>query len=468
MRIRPFLASLVLGILLPSAVALTPAAAARHAAYVPGATPTRLASGRTVQFTRVASTPRPITVRPSTPPRPSATPAPFPSGTADPRAPFRDSTGLVATGPFATLGALQARLNSLTSQEAADAFWGEVRALGQMPLIFGDVAVFLYRGEAGSVAWLGDFSAWRSGEPLPGRRAGRTDIWVAQQRFPTDARFDYQIRVDDRQVLDPLNPLRQLGGFGPNSTFSMPGYTPPADILVAPGVPRGLLSEPFVLTSKHLGYAKRFTVYTPAGFDKLRSLPVLYVTDGHEFSNPGMGALPQILDNLIADGRIAPVMAVFIDPRTTDTGENLRGPELLTNPHFQAFLTQELIPFIDGRYPTRPVAAARGLAGISLGGLQATYTAMRQPDSFGLIGLLSPYYQAKPAVLAEVEKAARQPVRLFVSQGTYDSDLANSRLLRDILAAKGYPFMYLETNDGHSWGNWRGVLDDMLLYFFGR
>ena len=107
------------------------------------------------------------------------------------------------------------------------------------------------------------------------------------------------------------------------------------------------------------------------------------------------------------------------------------------------------------------------LAGMSLGGLHATYTAMRQPDTFGLVGILSPYFLAKPAVLTEVEKAKRQPVKLFISQGTYDYDVDNTRHLRDVLRTKGYAFKYMETHDGHSWGNWRNALDDMLVYFFG-
>lgn len=472
MRPRPFLLLLSLGLLLVLFAALTSPAQAGHVAYIPGATPTRLSAGRAAATARATPVPtHAIALAPSTPQPPATTPAPRPTGDPDPEAPFHDSTGANADVPFATLGALRTRLAGLASPQAADPFWADVVALGQMPLIFGDVAVFLYRGEATSVAWLGDFTAWRGGAPLAGERTGQTDIWVAEQRFPPDARFDYQVRVDDRQINDPLNPLRQLGGYGANSTLRMPGYVLPPDIAVAEGVPRGVLSEPLLIESKHLGYTKRVTVYTPAGppgGNALRDLPVVYVTDGHEFSHPEMGALPHILDNMIAHGRIAPVMAVFIDPRTVDTGENLRGPELLTNPRFQSFLTQELIPTIDARYPTRPAADARAIVGMSLGGLHATYTAMRQPDWFGLAGLLSPYFQAKPAVLAEVEAAPRQPVRLYVSQGTYDSDLANSRALRDILSAKGYPFLYLETNDGHSWGNWRGVLDDMLLYFFGR
>ncbi len=59
-------------------------------------------------------------------------------------------------------------------------------------------------------------------------------------------------------------------------------------------------------------------------------------------------------------------------------------------------------------------------------------------------------------------------MRFFVSQGAYDLDVTNTRRLRDVLEVKGHALRYVETSDGHSWGNWRGVLDDMLVYFFGH
>jgi enterochelin esterase family protein len=378
---------------------------------------------------------------------------------------FFDRTGQVKAAPFATLDDLRAALGAAKTPAQVDAVWKKITALGQMPLVFGDTAAFLYRGKGATVDWLGDFTTWRAGKPLPGKRVVG-DIWLATAEFPLDARFDYKVRVDGQQRLDPLNPLKQLGMYGYNSVVTMPRHFPSPYLEARRRVARGKLSEPFVIASKKLGYPKRFTVYTPPGIEKLKDVPVLYVTDGHEFSNPEMGALPVVLDNLIAEGRIRPVIAVFVDPRDVDTGENKRGPELLTNPRFQWFLTEELIPWIDARYPTRPLPEARAIAGMSLGGLHATYTAMRQPNYFGLIAVLSPYFLAKPAVLAEVEKAARQPVKLFVSQGTYDYDVDNTRRLRDVLKAKGYAFKFLETNDGHSWGNWRNVLDDMLVYFF--
>ena len=93
---------------------------------------------------------------------------------------------------------------------------------------------------------------------------------------------------------------------------------------------------------------------------------------------------------------------------------------------------------------------------------------MHQSEWFGMAGVLSPYYAAKPALLKEVERGTGVPVRFFVSQGTYDLDIANTRRFETILREKGYDFRYQETNDGHSWGNWRNVLDDMLIYFFGH
>ena len=381
---------------------------------------------------------------------------------------FFDRTEKLRGLPFRTLADLQTRMKDTVTVAQADAFWQEITSLGQMPLVFGDTAVFFYRGAATTVEWIGDFTTWQTGEPLAGEQLGKTGIWSAQRRFPRDARFDYKVRIDAQQRNDPLNPLTQLDGHQLNSVLTMPDYVYPQATVRRSGIPKGTLSTPFVINSNHLGYSKRVQIYTPAGYEKLKNLPVLYVTDGHEYANPSMGALPVVLDNLIADGSIQPMMAVFIDPRDIDTGENRRGPELLTNPNFQNFLTRELIPWVDSHYPTRPLREARGLAGMSLGGLHATYTATRQSDWFAFIGILSPYYTAKSAVLADFEKSKRLPVKLFVSQGTFDFDVSNTRHLRNVLRTKVYPFKYVETNDGHSWGNWRGVLDDMLIYFWGN
>ena len=54
----------------------------------------------------------------------------------------------------------------------------------------------------------------------------------------------------------------------------------------------------------------------------------------------------------------------------------------------------------------------------------------------------------------------------FVSNGRPEWDSYNINTLLDWLAENGYTHTYIELNQGHSWGNWRDLMDDMLRYFF--
>lgn len=78
----------------------------------------------------------------------------------------------------------------------------------------------------------------------------------------------------------------------------------------------------------------------------------------------------------------------------------------------------------------------------------------------------SPYFLAHPQVLTDFAASERLPLKVFMMQGIYDFDIANTHQLENVLQEKGYVVKYIETSDGHSWGNWRGTMDDMLRFFF--
>lgn len=42
-----------------------------------------------------------------------------------------------------------------------------------------------------------------------------------------------------------------------------------------------------------------------------------------------------------------------------------------------------------------------------------------------------------------------------------------SRKMKSLLDKNACTYQYVEVNQGHSWGNWRDLIDDMLIYFFG-
>jgi enterochelin esterase-like enzyme len=280
-----------------------------------------------------------------------------------------------------------------SEKSQAKAFWNSLVASEQVPFILGDRVAFLYRGKAQSVSWIGDFTKWQNGPALQGHQVGQSDIWVAYTTFPTDARLEYRIVVDGREgTLDPANPLQQWGGFGPNSVIAMPDYVFPQQVIPRDGVTPGSLSRPIAIDSTHLGYSINYQVYTPAHYEELVGLAAIYVTDAHEYTDPRMGSMPTVLDNLIVDGTIEPILAVFIDPRDTKTGRNRRESEFLGNTNYAAFIAEELVPLIDRTYSTAPTPDRRAILGVSYGGVNAAYCGLTYPGVFHLVAMQSPAF----------------------------------------------------------------------------
>ncbi|MCQ3932763.1 MAG: hypothetical protein DPW16_20125 [Chloroflexi bacterium] len=371
---------------------------------------------------------------------------------------------------YATFAEFQTALDQAVASGDIDPFWETIVASGQMPLIWDHICVFLYRGDASKVEWRGDFSGWESTPMTLGEQQGDTDLWMLVKLFPLDARLDYKIVLNGSEwILDPLNPYQQLGGFGPNSELRMPEFIYPADTIPRDDIAKGKVDEQVVITSSNLGYKIAYRVYTPADYANLDTLPVIYVTDGQEYAHDQMGSMVTVLDNLIADAQIQPVIAVFVDPRNPDSPtSNRRESQYITNDDFGAFLAEELVPAIDATYKTDPRPEARAILGTSLGGLNSAYMGLTHSEVFGLLAIQSPAFWVDTTVVDAYEELDRLPLKIFMSQGSIWDDIENTRRLRDIFGAKGYPIMFIETPDGHSWGNWRTLLDDLLIYFFGN
>jgi enterochelin esterase-like enzyme len=368
------------------------------------------------------------------------------------------------TSTDAFVAALEAAASS-GKRGQVDRLWSRLVASEQVPYIRGEEVAFLYRGRAESVSWVGDFTEWQRGPALAGRRVGESDIWLARATFPGNARLEYRIAVDGTEtILDPANPREQWGGFGPNSVVAMLDYVFPSEVTPREGVAGGELSQPLILASARLGYEVGYQVYTPADYEELSGLATLYVVDAHEYGDARMGSLPTVLDNLITDGTVEPIVAVLVDPRDPETGQNRRQEEFLDNSAYVAFLAKELVPLIDRTYRTDPAAGRRAILGDSYGGVNAAACGLAHPEVFGLVAMQSPAFV--DSKLYEGYRAAeRLPLRFFVSYGEPPWDFDAGPIIR-ILEAKGYPVQVMRVPEGHSWGQWRSQLDDLLMAFF--
>jgi enterochelin esterase-like enzyme len=353
--------------------------------------------------------------------------------------------------------------------------WTALVAANRIPLVVEDSVAFLYRGKANTVRWMGDFNGWgydkkfdNTGKQIPG-----TDIWILKTAFPADARLDYKIVINDTEwIIDPNNPNQQwsgVGGGSPNSELRMGRWK--ADPITEPldAIFHGRVMHDVLIRGNTLNYQVMYSIYLPPNYKNVTNevYPVLYVTDGYEYMHEKMGNMITILDNLIHLKRIKPVIVVFIDHREpVNRSNNRRMKELAMNEQYLNFVVDELIPSVEKSYPISTRPEDRGILGTSMGGLTAAYFAFTKPDVFGLAGIQSPAFWFRPEIYNYCDNPQRPPVKTFLTTGTIHDTLEGAEKMQSILDKNTCTFQYKEVHQGHSWGNWRDMIDDVLIYFF--
>jgi enterochelin esterase-like enzyme len=365
-------------------------------------------------------------------------------------------------------------LSEAKSNEEVNPVWDNLVAQHKIPLVENDSVAFLFRGEAMSVSWIGDFNAWGYNKTINtrGTKVPGTDLWILKMSFPKDARLDYKILVNESEwILDPNNEHHQwtgLGGGSPNSELRMPEWKEdPLTTSHVDGAKRGVMQRDLLFNSKALGYQLTYSIYLPVGYSAARKYPIIYVTDGYEYMHERMGNMPVILDNLIHLKKIQPVIAVFVDNREPiNRGNNKRMQELAMNEKYLQFLTGEMVPSIEKMYSVNATAGSRGVIGTSMGGLSAAYFAFSRPDVFGLAGIQSPAFWFKPEIFTFCDNPSNPPLKTFMTTGLINDREEGAYKMKALLEKNTCTYQFREVNQGHSWGNWRDLIDDILIYFF--
>jgi len=182
--------------------------------------------------------------------------------------------------------------------------------------------------------------------------------------------------------------------------------------------------------------------------------PVAYMHDGQNLFDPDTAFLKgehwrlgETATALIEQGRIEPLIIVGIH----NTGEarlheytptvdaTLGGGQADA---YGRMLVEELKPFIDRTYRTKPDATHTAVGGSSLGGLLSLYLGLSYPGVFGRLGILSPsVWWDHRAILTTVRRTRpKPPLRLWVDMGTAEGQrgLDDARLLKAALVGAGW------------------------------
>ena len=254
--------------------------------------------------------------------------------------------------------------------------------------------------------------------------------------------------------------------------------------------------------------ARHVEVWLPPGYERDSSsrYPVLYMHDGQNAFNPATSfagvdwAVDETMTRLVAERRVRPaiVVAVWNSParfaeymprkavadggagrvETAVPGTDSSAGGLRSDAYLR-FLVEELKPFVDRAYRTRPGPADTFVMGSSMGGLISLYALTEHPRVFGAAACLSTHWPAGDgAMLPYLRRALPSPStqRVYFDHGTATLDSLYAPLQREVdalMRAGGFV-------EGRSWTTrvfpgaehseraWRVRVEEPLIFLLGR
>lgn len=293
----------------------------------------------------------------------------------------------------------------------------------------------------------------------------------ADQMPPVDGNGNYlvgpkYVPAPEQKVIDgvPRGKVMQFTIDSRETKLMNPGIARKVFGKVDPKNPKTLIVD-----THTIDYIRQITVYIPAQYQKGTRAPFMICHDGPK-KRPNL-TLPRILDNLIHQERIPPIVAIMIANGGGDAQGHQRGKEYDTmSGAFADYIEQEVLPRVEKNCPVKLTQDPDGRAamGSSSGGSAALIMAWFRTDLYRRVLTTSgtfvnqqwPFDPKYPngawGFHQEVIPASPQkPIRIFLAVG--DQDLLNPNVMRDgmhdwveanhrmakVLKAKGYDYQYL-------------------------
>src|SRR3989440_4714511 len=241
--------------------------------------------------------------------------------------------------------------------------------------------------------------------------------------------------------------------------------------------------------SRILGNRRDVLVYLPPGYRRFssRRYPVLYLHDGQNVFDAATSfagvewGVDETAQRLIQRKLIEPLLIVAVanigEQRVHEYAPTPGVIEPKDHPKkrsrglariYGQFLIEELKPFIDKKYRTKPEAEFTGLGGSSLGGLATLAIGIFFPEVFTRLLVMSPSIWWDDftiyRLVDSLEQTAKPSLKIWLDTGTHDPGWERAATLRDRLIEKGWrlhdDLHYLEGEGAdHSEGAWAARID---------
>jgi len=331
------------------------------------------------------------------------------------------------------------------------------------------VTFSIYAPKASEVTISGDFQQTYGALKLQKDQVG---IWSVTTDPIAPDLYTYDFSVDGLKVVDPKNIQLKEGAGGYSNLLEVPGKE--ADYLAVKNVPHGNIEKVW-FQAESLGKTSRVHIYTPPGYEKIKDkLPVLYLQHGggdDDASWATAGRANFILDNLLAEGKIKPMIVVM--PFGNPGGGFFSGVGVDGDPYYNYFF-KDLVPYIESHYNVGTSRENRAYAGLSMGGLQALNMALFYPEKFAYILPLSTGFfpdnlkNLEEKYLANLKNPEINKLKLFWMAMGGEKDIAfkNGENTRAIFDKFGIKYQTNSYPAGHTFITWRHNLAEFAPLLF--
>ncbi|MBN2686180.1 MAG: hypothetical protein JXR40_12940 [Pontiellaceae bacterium] len=235
--------------------------------------------------------------------------------------------------------------------------------------------------------------------------------------------------------------------------------------------------------SEKLSARRQVRVYTPPGYTEDKKYPVLYLLHGiggNDLEWMEACKANTVIDNLIADGKIEPMVLVFPNGNASivvgDSEEfpgegagarrNMNGQYDGWDMPFENDLFEEIIPLVESKFSVKTDSANRALAGLSMGGGQTLNIGLSNSDRFAYVGAFSSAPNTRQfggmannvKLIPDVDAVKKNLKLMWVACGNKDGLLRVSQSVHQLLKDEGIEHVWHVDSNAHDNTEWANNL----------